>query len=865
MAVREGQSVGPYRLLELAGSGGAGDVWRARDDRLARDVAIKVLHGPVADSDARRRLVAEARALSALNHPHIVVVHDVLSLEDSDLLVMEFVPGDVLSRRIPAAGLSLREGLKLAIGIADALAAAHAAGVIHRDIKPANVLISRSGMPKILDFGLARRQLSAAAEITIGQTAESLSGFISGTPAYMSPEQAEGRVVDHRTDIFSFGVLLYELLTGRRVFERASIPETLTAVMRDEVQMPAGWPASLARAVQRCLRKDPERRFQSMADVRLELEDVLEDIQRSSDSPVAATSAPRRDQWWRGVALASTFLAMLIAAGALLLSRAGRDEPLWRMRPLSTLPGLEQQPVLSPSGDHVAFMWDGGDPGNHDIYVQQVDGLTPPLRLTTNPLAESSPAWSPDGRHIAFLRLGESATDVMMVSALGGAERRAAQIARRTFAIDVIPPTRIDWSPDGRFIAVGTAPLSLLDLETGAVLPLQAAPSPGGDRDPVFSPDGRTIVYSRGTAPVFQQLWSQQIDGQGRSAGQPRLLAPEYRAYVGATWLDDASVLAAAGWPGSTTTLFRVALTGGWRRLPVESVAAWHPHYSPAHRRLVYQRRIVATDVFRLTLGPTPALDARPLIASTYQDREAKYSPDGTRIVFISTRSGQPAVWRANRDGTNQVLIGNVEQGLPGSPRWMPDGGHVVFDSVTAGTSSVVFVVSAEGGAPRRLTSRSAPEVRPFPSQDGRYVYLTIEGGLWKVPFEGGDPVLVVPNATQGRESRDGRTIYFLRDGGMWRVPAAGGQEERFTSGIAGNTWTLGAHDLYVIKRAPDGRSHIAAYDLSTGAERLVMELPPGTRFFSSDFLDIAPDETSALISVISRDESDLVIVDDIP
>jgi serine/threonine protein kinase len=235
MVLREGQLLGSYRVVAVAGTGGMGEVWRARDDRLERDIALKVLHAEAGDEASRRRLLAEARTVTALHHPNIVVVHDLLSVEGHDVLVMEYVAGDVASQRIPAGGMNIRDALRIAIAVADALAAAHAAGIIHRDLKPANVLIGPSGTPKVLDFGLARRRVHAGpTDLTIGDAPDSAAGLISGTPAYMSPEQAEGGAVDHRSDIFSFGLLLYELATGRRAFERGSVRETLTAQTRAE-------------------------------------------------------------------------------------------------------------------------------------------------------------------------------------------------------------------------------------------------------------------------------------------------------------------------------------------------------------------------------------------------------------------------------------------------------------------------------------------------------------------------------------------------------------------------------------------------------------------------------------------------------
>jgi eukaryotic-like serine/threonine-protein kinase len=865
MILREGQVLGPYRVLALAGSGGTGEVWRARDDRLQRDVALKVMHGSLGDEESRRRLLAEARAVGALDHPHIVVVHDILCVEDRDVLVMEFVTGEAVSRRIPPGGMTLREALKLAVAVADAVAAAHTAGVTHRDLKPANVLVSGSGSPKVLDFGLARRRPAAGpADITMLGAPESAAGLISGTPAYMSPEQAQGKPVDHRSDVFSFGALLYELLTGRCVFERPSIPETLTAVLKDEPAIPEGWPVALAHVVKRCLRKDAERRFQNMADVRIELQDVLEACDGTTD---AGRGRPRRRATWtlRVIGAAVTVALMMIASWWALRHRS--PEQAWTVRTLTTLPGVEQQAVLSRrAADRVAFVWDGGRLQNHDIYMQQVSGETPPVRLTTDIRADISPAWSPDDQQLAFLRLYGDRTDVIVMSALGGSERRVGRVpggfAQATGVL--LPLSTIDWSPDGQFIALGTSTLSLLNVLTGEVIQFSPAPAPGTDRDPAFSPDGRALVYSRGAARVYRQLWVQRIHADGRADGLPELLTPEFRVYDGARWLDNDAVIAAAGWVGSQVGLFRVGKHSGLRPLAVESVSASYPSYSLAQRRLVYQRRTIDTDVMRIALGEHPALDREPLIASTSQDREAKYSPDGTKIAFISTRSGQPAVWRADRDGSNQILIGGVDQGVPGAPRWTSDGQSVVFDASSAGTGSDVYVVGAEGGTPRRLTSGKGHELRPSLSADGQWLYYSSENQVWKVAIKGGAPVKVTSGGTKPRESLDGRWLYYSKDNAVWRLATTGGAEELFLPDLTENNWTLSAEAMYVIEIDAAQSAVLVSFDLQTRQKRLLLPFAPGTRFFSADWLDVTADGRSALISVLTRDESDLVVVDGI-
>jgi serine/threonine protein kinase len=384
-----GPRIGPYRILSKLGAGGMGQVYLAVDSRLGRRVAIKVLPPQYAnDVDRKLRFEREARSASALNHPNIITVHDFSSDGKLDYLVMEYVEGKPLDRLIPREGLKLSEALGYAIQMADALACAHAAGIVHRDLKPANVVITGTGTAKVLDFGLAKMAEAS-------RSAQSGSATIMGTAAYMSPEQASGAPVDARSDIFSFGSMLYEMITGCRPFERDSTAATLSAICNDEPP-PArtmedyGHP-EMAAVIARCLRKKPAERFGSAA----ELQAALAAIR-------GRPGAKRRGN--RAWIMAAAALVM-VAAAALFSWRPGLEPPppVFSPTPLTTYPFLESSPGFSPDGSHVAFVWQGSKGDNEDIYVKVV-GEYEPVRLTKDPLRDVAPAWSPDGRWIAFLR-----------------------------------------------------------------------------------------------------------------------------------------------------------------------------------------------------------------------------------------------------------------------------------------------------------------------------------------------------------------------------------------------------------------------------------------------------------------------------
>jgi serine/threonine protein kinase len=429
-----GDTLGRYRLEAKLGEGGMGVVYRARDIHLDRLVAVKVLPADrVADADRKRRFVQEAKAASALNHPNIITIHDFAEERGTQFIVMEYVPGKALDQLIPPNGLRLAETLKYSIQIADALAKAHAAGIVHRDLKPANIMVTDESHIKVLDFGLAKLTEAPTgadlATLTVQDRTE--AGAIVGTISYMSPEQAEGKPVDARSDIFSFGAVLYEMVTGQKAFRGDSRASTLAAVLTQEPtplnEAGPDVPQELEKLIARCLRKDRERRLQHAADLKV----ALLDLKEESDSGRLVTARSKKPQptrrWWTWAALIVA-VAVLAESGWLWISRNKRDQASFTVKPITSYPGQAVSPSFSPDGSQVAFSWNGEKQDNADIYVKLVDSGAP-MRLTTNPADDDNPAWSPDGRQIAFLRdAGNAGEELVLISPLGGVERKLADL-----------------------------------------------------------------------------------------------------------------------------------------------------------------------------------------------------------------------------------------------------------------------------------------------------------------------------------------------------------------------------------------------------------------------------------------------------
>ena len=871
-----GRTISHYQIVEKLGEGGMGVVYKAQDLKLERPVALKFLADHlVREEEARQRFVREARAAAALDHPNICTVYEIDEAGGQTFIAMAYVEGEGLNDLIAKGPLEIDDAIELAQQVASGLAAAHERGVVHRDVKPANIYTTRPGtnrprQAKVMDFGLA--QLAGSSRIT------KLESTI-GTVAYMSPEQTEGGVVDQRTDIWALGVVLYEMLAGAVPFkghyDQAILysilnvpPEPLTS-LRPEI------PAELERIVDKALAKDPSARYQDLNEMAADLRAVQKARQLGA-SPPAVAAAPHGPDLRLWYAVAAMGFVVLAAALLFVLRRteapASAPTALLQAVPLTSDPGAEWGATFSTDGSQVAYSWNGPEQDNFDIYVQVV-GSGSSLRLTTDPAWDGRPVWSPDGRQIAFIRAGSATPSIYLMSPLGGRERRVLENAGLAWSV-------LAWGPEGKSLIFGVAEsadsgISLFQhfLESGEKRRL-TTPPPGmisGDLFPSVSPDGKTLAFARGTR-AQREIYLLPLNG-----GETQVLSPQGGASYGLAWTPDSREIVYSWSPslGAPRSLRRVAVEGGEARPLPGFSGGGDPAISLGGNRLAYESVSYDADIWRYSF-PVPAggsATSDEVIASTFPDTEARVSPDGERIAFASTRSGNREIWISDTDGSNLLRLTSYGKAC-GSPRWSPDGRSIAFDSDLEGNWDV-FVVSAEGGSPRAVTQDPGEDSRPSWSKDGRWIYFGSNRSgdyqIWKVSLEGGDPVQVTRQGGYNPiESPDGRYVYFgkgERGPGIWRLPVEGGEETPVLPDLpsAGNGgWDVAPNGIYFVEFAGGPSTGdkwvLRLLRFDTGETSTVMQLASA---LAGPSLEISPDGKWFLYAQVDQMGADLMLVED--
>jgi len=812
-----------------------GEVFKARDSRLGRIVALKTSKEQFTD-----RVENEARATAALNHPHIAALYDV----GANYLVMEYVEGEPLHGPLP-----LPQALRYGKQILEALEAAHRKGIVHRDLKPANILVAKGGV-KLLDFGLAQMRKSLPSGASAATMTMVGTGMIAGTPRYMAPEQLQGKTVDARSDIFAFGLVLYEMLTGKTAFEADDSAALIAAIMTSHPRplkdcLP-DVPPPLERIIETCIAKDPDERWQSAGDIRRAL-DLIDSV------PVAPTT-PRKAEfrWWHAAVLA--LVLGVIVIGSLLRTAGNKAVESWRFRPL-TYSGRAYSPALSPDGKQVTFVWTGDPPNGFDLYVQLVGGGNPLHLKDTQP--RGRPAWSPDGSQIAFQR----ADGLYVIPALGGTPRRIAALG------NVNNTANVTWAPSGSFFIIdGRGPgLMTIGGEGGESRAL-TKPENAGDANPAIAPDGSAVAFVRYTSTFNASLMVLPLSKEGAPAGQPRSITRTASSIKAVTWTNDGKEILFENAPGGgNAAIWRISKNGGEPiRLNVPSMLAGDPTTAAQTGRMVFVSGYYETTIFKLPIRDDKGGAPQPIVEALGDHRDLSVSPDGLHVAFVSTRTGSKEIWIANADGSNQTQLTFVNGESLGSPRWSPDATRIAFDGYASGSSDI-YVVAIQGGKPIRLTNDPGNEIRPSWSHDGKWIYFGWDRGgtqqIWKMPDTGGDPVQVTRTGGQEAfETPDGQWLYVADPPRLYRIRPDGTDESLVRSGVFPSFFNVGRRDVFVfdagagqLLRAPFGVTTFQPVFLFNDADRPTCLGP---------CIGVPNDESYAIYRRVTRSMTSLTLID---
>jgi serine/threonine protein kinase/dipeptidyl aminopeptidase/acylaminoacyl peptidase len=858
-----GTRLGPYEILAPLGAGGMGEVYRARDTRLHREVAVKVLPERTAeDPDALARFDREARAVAALSHPNILAIHDFGREGNVAYAVSELLDGETLRDALASGPLSPRKSAEYAVQIALGLAAAHEKGIVHRDLKPDNIFITRDERVKILDFGLAKPGAAPSGpEETQSPTVSGYTepGKVMGTVGYMSPEQVRGVPIDGRSDIFSFGSVLYEMVSGRRAFQRETAAETMTAILKEDPDTSVGGSASslFAAVISHCLEKKPEKRFQSARDLAFALETSSAPTGVSGTAPAAVTPRPGDLGKWLGLSAAILGAA---AAGYFLRPRGApvdlADPSNMTISTLTTDPGYEGEPTFSPDGKTIAYVADRD--GNFEIYLQQIAG-GPAINLTRDPSADIQPAFSPDGREIAFVSSRSGGSEIIhsapnqphvgggiwVMPALGGPARRIVENGNTP-----------SWTPNGQ---------DLLYVHGTFRSPrIARVPASGGaSRDipieeanafryffPSLSEDGRWLLFQNGD----------QVEVVPSEGGKPRILARGQAPSWGA---------------GSKSILFTTTAAGKGRSLWMAPFSLAKGELSGPARPLTFGTRIDiggkssrdGTAIAFSSTEETLNLEALPFDAENGKATGAPRvltsgsnhisffdpSPDGKAVAYAAGSGRRSHLWRIEAPAPAVELTRDPAY-ADNWPQWSPDGREIAFARSGVGESQgapTLWIMNADGTQPRRVTDFV-----------GQMAWLP-DGSI---VFQNGDKLLRLDLATRASRAIAGAkvlTMAAVDSAGRWLAFQTGASDSTVLEAveIAGGTprrVVTGTPEAYHPFFSPSGRwlyfqpSHGNLYRVPGPAQGWMTAPPEKVTDFSG--LDLYIENPR-----ISRDGSTLV------
>lgn len=833
-----GKTFAHYVVLEKAGAGGMGVVFRAHDETLHRDVALKLPSTTtLSDEQSRERVLREARAASALNHPHICTIYEVGEVDGQPYIAMEYVGGETLNKRIPSNGFPTESVLDLGGQIADALDHAHTRGILHRDLKSANIRLSATGQLKVLDFGLALDMKDTSIE-GVTRSTNLDSGVVAGTLSYMAPELLQGKAPDIRTDIWSLGVLLYELAAGALPFQGRTGFELTTAILRESPPaLPMHVTPGLRAVILHCLAKDPEKRYQRASEVRAALEALQSDT--GATSPRSIEPANKLSRWSLLVA------AGLLALGAIVFAVYSRFNKSLsghgagsKLRLFVSSEGYLSGPTISPDGKMVAYI--KSDKEGQELYVSRVAGGEH-VRLTTDDSRKDDPQFSPDGEKIAFTRQAKygSQPEVCLIPTLGGNVvpiipgadspvwsndgSRLAFIQRKQGEPEVLATSKVDssdlrvilksddeypffgrvvWSPDGSLLAVSRS-------RGGVNRDIWVVPGLGGaarrltkdaqgiaSDSPVFSPDGQGVIHrsNRGGA---SNLWWQPLSGQSPvqlTTGTGPDTYPSVARDGKIAFLNSRS---------RNTLLTHSLTTSTSTTLLTESSRLWAPAFSPDAKTIAYSRD-EPDGSWHLWTIPAEGGTPRQLTSGKDPEIYPRFAPDGGSVLFNTWGQEPLSIWSIPSIGGVAKRVTAPKSGSDAYADTSPDGKWIAF-ARTENKTSRIYVAPVDGsGEPRRLLD--APATVPRWSPDGNWISFSPTRS-----FSSG--VFIV--------RRDGTGLRRLTDNGGWAV-----------------WWPDGEHIGFQIE-GKDGNDEIRVLTVKTGESRTI----PGLHFVGMNFpFDVSRD-----------------------
>lgn len=852
-----GSRLGPYTIVARLGAGGMGEVYRARDERLQRDVAVKVLHRDATDDpDRQRRFASEARSASVLNHPNILTVHDVGMENGIPYIVTELVDGESLEDLLARGRMPIRKVLEIATQVAEGLAAAHQAGIIHRDLKPANLMVTRTGITKILDFGLAKTfDGGETAPGGLSGTATT-PGMIVGTATYMSPEQVQGEPLDYRSDQFSFGQVLYEMIAGKPPFVRGSPMSTMAAIV-EEPPLPIpdltpSVPAPLRWCIERCLSKDKLRRYNSTADLHGELRTIQAHLDELTSSQVAMPVHLPRRKWrlWPAALGLVSLAAGWLGTELLLIPSSAVDLARYHLRPVADTSVYQGAASWSMDGKSLAYVANAN--GVRQLFVRDLSSPMP-AQITKSASDCAAPFWSPDDSQVYYISAGSGGDALWAVGATGGAPELIQQDVSTAAA-----------APDGKTLAFlradvsGKDQLSLWFTTPGSGSPRRytAAPFDSGNYRSGylrFTADGKSLGLWLARWDGGSEFWILPYpDGQAR-----RSFAMIHGSFP-FTWMPDGRRIVFGGFvPGTTGADLEMAdtKTGSMRPVTVTTRDSMEAAASPDGKRIAFT---ASQDDFDLVQVPLDGSAVRTLLSTSRSEQDPAWSPIGSQLAYATDRTGSSQIWLTSpSEGWERPLVTEADFGARwiasfSEPVFSPDGQRLAY-SVVGSSGHSVYISNVAGGKPVRLVDDRSDQRSPSWSPDGTWIaYLRNVNGRWalmKANSGGGRQPVVLRERCMplhpAWQPKDGQWIAFATSEGLSVIAPDGTGSQNLDAGrwlIYG--WSPDGKTVTGIKESADRKRMIASVNLDTRAVKMGSELQlPGAAQLSG--YSLSPDGKS--------------------